>query len=114
LVQVFQNLISNAIKYRGRRPLRIHISAERKETDWVFSVKDNGIGIADEHTGRIFEIFHRIRERSRYTGTGIGLSTCKKIIELHGGHIWVKSEKGKGSTFFFTIPDRVHDHREMG
>ncbi len=106
LAQVFQNLIGNAIKFQGEEPPQVHISAERKEKEWVFSVRDNGIGIDPEDIGHIFEIFHSLKARGEYHGTGIGLATCKKIEELHGGRIWAESEPGRGSTFHFTIPDR--------
>lgn len=104
LAQVFQNLISNAIKFRSDKTPEIHISAEKKHKQWLFSVADNGIGIDPHHCERIFEVFKRLNKRKKYPGTGIGLSICKKIVERHGGHIWVESEIGKGSTFYFTIP----------
>jgi PAS domain S-box-containing protein len=106
LAQVFQNLIGNAIKFQGEEPPQVHISAERKEKEWAFSVRDNGIGIDPEDIEHIFEIFHSLKARGEYHGTGIGLATCKKIEELHGGRIWAESEPGRGSTFHFTIPDR--------
>lgn len=105
LVQVFQNLISNAIRYAGDRLLEIHIGALREGTEWTFFVKDNGIGIEPPYFDRIFRIFQRLESGLDRPGTGIGLANCKKIIERHGGRIWVESKPGKGSTFFFTIPD---------
>jgi signal transduction histidine kinase len=103
LIQLFQNLISNALKFCGASPPRIHISAVKRDKEWVFSVRDNGIGIPEEHLGDVFELFQRLH-KDKYPGTGIGLSTCKKIVERHGGRIWVESEPGKGSTFYFTLP----------
>ena len=104
LAQVFQNLIGNAIKFRGEAPLQIHISARRQDGDWLFSIQDNGIGIEPEFRERIFVIFQRLHRREDYSGTGIGLAICKKIIEGYGGHIWVESEAGVGSNFMFTLP----------
>lgn len=104
LVQVFQNLVGNALKFRGQEQPHIHISAQHKGSEWVFSVKDNGIGIEPEYAQRIFMIFQRLYSKADYPGSGIGLAICKKIIERHGGKIWVDSQPGRGSTFFFTIP----------
>jgi two-component system sensor histidine kinase/response regulator len=101
---VFQNLLSNALKFHGPEPPRIHISARPEDRQWVFSVRDNGIGIGPQHLERVFEVFQRVHTRSEYPGTGIGLAICKKIVEQHGGRIWVESEPGKGSTFYFTLP----------
>ncbi|HIH94480.1 TPA: PAS domain S-box protein, partial [Methanosarcina acetivorans] len=104
LTQVFQNLISNAIKFRSKEAPKIHVSAEKEDDKWRFSVQDNGIGINPKYSEKIFEVFKRLHKREEYPGTGIGLSICKKIIERHGGDIWVKSEPGRGSTFYFTLP----------
>ena len=105
LLQLLQNLVSNSLKFRGDTPPRVHVGARREGNQWVLSVADNGIGIDPAYAERIFVIFQRLHNRAAYPGTGIGLAICKKIVERHGGRIWVESESGRGSTFLFTIPD---------
>jgi signal transduction histidine kinase len=103
LLQLFQNLIGNAIAYRGEAPPRIHVSAERRADQWLFRVQDNGIGIDPKNHRDIFIIFKRLHSDDQYQGTGIGLALCKRIVERHGGQIWVESQLGQGSVFHFTL-----------
>ncbi|MBI3936167.1 MAG: hypothetical protein HY323_04260 [Betaproteobacteria bacterium] len=102
--QVFRNLVGNAIKFRGREPPRVEVNVSSDDTHWIFSVRDNGIGISPRHHRRIFEIFERLHGADKYPGTGIGLAVCNKIVDSHGGKIWVESQEGQGATFRFTIP----------
>ena len=105
LVQLFQNLISNGIKFHADRPPKVHVSARRSDGGWTFSVRDNGVGIDGKYADRIFAMFQRLHTRQEYPGTGIGLAVCKRIVERHGGRIWFDSEPGQSTTFQFTIPD---------
>jgi len=106
ITQLFQNLIANAIKFRSEEPTAVQIGAacDVAHNEWQISVRDNGIGFDIKYAGKIFTIFQRLHTQEEYPGTGMGLALCKKIVERHGGRIWVESELGKGSTFYFTLP----------
>jgi light-regulated signal transduction histidine kinase (bacteriophytochrome) len=104
LVQVFQNLIGNAIKFHGDRPPSIHVSATEQDSSWVFAIRDNGIGIDQQHGPRIFQIFERLHGADQYPGTGVGLAIAQKVVERHGGSIWFESQVGSETTFYFSIP----------
>jgi PAS domain S-box-containing protein len=114
MAQLFQNLVGNALKFQGNRPPEIHIGVEKRKNDWVFCVSDNGIGIEEVYLDRIFVIFQRLHARDEYPGTGIGLAICKKIVDKHGGSIWVESTPGEGTTFYFTIPSTRRRKRTYG
>ncbi len=107
LVQLFQNLIGNAIKFHGSRRPCVHVSARRCDREWIFSVRDNGIGIDPQYSERIFVIFQRLHRRDEYPGNGIGLAICKKIVQCHDGRIWLESTPGQGATFFFALPQQT-------
>ena len=104
LLLLFQNLIANAIKFNDKNPPSIHVAAQEKETEWSFSVADNGIGIDAEFTEQIFQVFRRLHSRDKYPGTGIGLAICERVVDQHGGKIWVESQPGEGSTFSVWLP----------
>ena len=103
LVRVFQNIIDNAIKFHSKEAPRIHVSAQENKDEWLFSIRDNGIGIDEQYKNRIFTIFQRLHTKDEYPGTGIGLAISKRIVQRHNGRIWFKSEFGKGTTFYFTF-----------
>jgi len=107
LTRVFQNLIGNAIKFQKNKTPRVHVSARREEAAWIFSVRDNGIGIESRNAARAFRIFERLHSADQYPGTGVGLAISQRIVERHGGKIWLESQLGIGTTFFFTIPHRA-------
>jgi PAS domain S-box-containing protein len=107
LVQLVLNLIGNGLTYHSDKPPNIHVSAEHSGKEWIFSIRDNGIGIDPNHYEQIFEIFKRLHDQTEYPGTGIGLAVCRRVVDRHGGRIWVKSEPGHGSTFHFTIPEGI-------
>ena len=111
--RLLQNLIGNGVKFRGQARPRVHVSAKREGGMWCFSVQDNGIGIDRKYQDRIFEVFERLHNESAYEGTGIGLAICKKIVEGHGGHIWVTSDVGQGATFHFTIPKYLSNNNGL-
>jgi chemotaxis family two-component system sensor kinase Cph1 len=111
-MQIFtllQNLIGNSLKYCGNLPPQIHISARRRLHEWVVCVRDNGIGIDPQHSRTVFQIFQRLHLRDEYDGTGVGLAICEKIVERHGGRIWLESSCGEGAAFYFSLPPRPED-----
>jgi light-regulated signal transduction histidine kinase (bacteriophytochrome) len=109
LMHVFQNLISNALKYRSEAAPQVRICAQSENADWRFAVQDNGIGIPEVYHKQIFGIFKRLHHRNAYPGTGIGLAICQKIVERYGGRIWVDPKPGHGTTFFFTLPKSLEE-----
>ena len=113
LGQLLQNLVANALKFRGAHPLTVHIGVEETPDAWLFSVRDNGVGIAPEHRDRIFALFERVRRDPAHPGSGIGLALCKKIVERHGGRIWVDAAPDGGSVFRFTLPSLAEDEPQI-
>jgi chemotaxis family two-component system sensor kinase Cph1 len=114
LVQLLQNLIGNAIKFHAKEPPRVHVSAQKyQETEYLFSVQDNGIGIDPKYFDRLFKIFQRLHTKEEYPGTGIGLVICKRIVERHGGRIWLESQPGRGTTMFFTLNNKKGEKQEI-
>lgn len=111
VAQIFQNLVGNAIKFRGKEPPVVSLQAEKADRRWLFEVSDNGIGIAPDYTENVFVVFQRLHSRTEYPGNGIGLAICKKIVERYGGKIWVESQAGCGSRFKFTLPSHAPDER---
>ena len=107
LQQVLQNLIVNALKYRNEKPPLIHISAAQQGAEWLISVKDNGIGIDPQYREKIFGVFKRLHRDEKYSGTGIGLAICQRLVQRYGGRIWVESKPGEGAIFFFTVPGNI-------
>jgi light-regulated signal transduction histidine kinase (bacteriophytochrome) len=104
MVQLLQNLVSNGIKFRKEEDPQVRVECTRQGRDWLFTVQDNGIGLDQQYSDKIFVIFQRLHTKEEYPGSGIGLAISKKIVERHGGRIWVESEPGKGSSFHFTLP----------
>lgn len=101
---MIENLIDNAIKFRGKKAPRVHLSARKNDKEWIFSVADNGIGIDKKYYEEVFQVFEQLHPQMKYSGTGIGLAVCKKIVNRHNGRIWLESKPGQGSTFYFSIP----------